>query len=192
MITLQKMPKKKKSKPIEDGIEFDSQEEVQFYYWLQELWSAGYIQWFEKVTDSIEICPKITTSATKSGKTKEKTVFRPLTYTPDFKIKWHRKAIGLFSDRHLSSDLIFIDDWQESIIDVKGKFAGVYNNSGLTFPIIQKVLYNFRGIYIQKIIPEDLFKMTFLPEKLFKTKTGKDKSWKFPKTTLEEYLKNAN
>ena len=186
------MPKKKKKKWIEDGIEFDSQEEIHFYLWLDELKSAGYVKKFKKVTDSITICePYVDTVVKKSKERVKKTVFRSLSYTPDFEIVWNESAMNKFCLHDHSDEKIVVDSKMKSIIDVKGKFSGVYNNSGVTFPIVQKVLWTFKGILIQKIIPENLFESTFLPAKLFKTKTGKEKTWKFAKVTLEEYLKNA-
>lgn len=184
---------KKKKKPVEDGIEFDSQEEIQFYYWLSELKSAGFVKNFKKVTDNIEICPKFSSVVKKlNGKIGETTIFRPLTYTPDFEIIWSDKSVGIFITNGFDEGKIHVNSLMKSIIDVKGKFAGVYNNSALTFPIVQKVLHNYMNVFVQKVIPENLFEVTFLPRKLFKTKTGKEKTWKFAKIPLEDYLKNAD
>ena len=187
------MAKKKKKQWVEDGIEFDSQEEIHFYLWLKELKEAGYVKKFKKVTESITICdPYVDLVAKAGGKKTKKTILRSLSYTPDFEIEWTPVAFGIFCDSCHFEGRLVCDGSEKSIVDVKGKFSGVYNNSGLTFPIIQKVLWHFKGILVQKVIPEELFEVTFLPQKLFKTKTGKDKSWRFPKVNLEEYVKNVN
>lgn len=186
------MSKKKKKKWIEDGIEFDSQEEIHFYLWLSELKSAGFIKKFKKVTESIVICePYVDTVVKKSKERVKKTILRSLSYTPDFEIVWNESAMNKFCLHDHSDGKIVVNSSMKSIIDVKGRYSGVYNNSGVTFPIIQKVLWQFKGILTQKIIPEELFEATFLPEKLFKTKTGKDKTWRFAKITLEEYVKSC-
>lgn len=187
------MSKKKKSKRIEDGIEFDSEEEIQFYLWLNELKSAGYIKKFKKVTESIVICePYVDTVVKKSKDKVKKTVFRSLSYTPDFEIIWNESAMNKFCLHDHCDGKIYVNSAMKSIIDVKGRYSGIYNNSGVTFPIIQKVLFAFKGIFVQKIIPDELFASSFLPEKLFKTKTGKDRSWRFAKITLKECIKDAN
>jgi hypothetical protein len=164
-----------------NGLIFDSNEEIQVYLYLLELKKSKFCD-FDHHLEPIVICP-----SQKVGK-KKKTLFRELTYTPDFKIRWQKSALGLFYKE--------IDDFtgkeyflgQETYIDVKGSFAGQRNSSAVSFPIKQKVVYHFLNIYVSKVIPSDLFRDTFLPDSLRLTKTGKVKTWKFNPKTLKEYL----
>ena len=51
-----------------------------------------------------------------------------------------------------------------------------------------KWLYQKYGIYTQVIIPERIFKKTFTPKLMLKTKTGKDRKLNFIVRSLEDYL----
>ncbi|HNG97786.1 MAG TPA: hypothetical protein PLW93_05930, partial [Candidatus Absconditabacterales bacterium] len=130
-----------------------------------------------------------------------------LNYTADFAIVGAKKAEGVFARTQFttgasvstdSSRLHYADaelalsvDVVESninaqqtdilgvsYVDVKGKFIGVNNNSALTFPIIQKLMYHDiinSGVYINKIKPlaaRGLFNYTFTPDSYIYRKDG--------------------
>lgn len=173
-----------------DGISFDSNEEVQFYFWLSELRDKGICS-FERTTESVEICPPL-----KVVKGKNVSILRNLSYTPDFKITWNKENnklhsplssefVSLFYHSHLNEEL------HESIVDVKGAFASQRNSTGIKFPLLQKVLAHYNNLYVNKIIPEELFRATFVPQKLLLTKTGKTKKWNFNVRSLDEYWRNS-
>lgn len=181
----------------------DSNEELHFCYFLNELKEHGYIKEWYKNYDSMEIIPK-QTGMIFSTKNIQKSFFitHSLSYTYDFKIVWNNKAEDIFYFRNNSkiskkkSDIIFYiytsnKDEVVSFIDVKGTFG--YGNSAITFPIIQKILLHFYKIYIQKIVPIDLFRKTFLPEILRYKKNGELRIEAKRTITLKEFInKNKN
>ena len=87
-----------------------------------------------------------------------------------------------------------IDILGVSYVDVKGKFIGVNNNSALTFPIIQKLMYHdviSSGVYINKIKPlaaRGLFNYTFTPSAYIHRKDGNKRTVVFKTRTYSEYL----
>lgn len=167
-----------------EGITFDSEEEYQFYLYLQELENEKLI--FDiKHQVNRELIPKVDGT---DGK-KKKSLLRNLSYTSDFEFQWNQKAFDLgIVSKYPYVGKIFTANQIGSIVDVKGKFVARNNNSGITFPVIQKVMMSRLNLYVQKIVPEDLFRATFLPKPLWKTKTGKNKTWHFVKRTLKDYL----
>lgn len=54
-----------------------------------------------------------------------------------------------------------------SYVDVKGSFTGLHNNSAITFPIKQKLMWDKHSIYVNKVIPNSgsncLFQESFYP-----------------------------
>jgi len=76
------------------------------------------------------------------------------------------------------------------VVDTKGGFAGLNNNSAITFPIKQKLLWHKKEIYAQKIIPRDWFAKTWIPKKCLITKLGKvsKSAWKLKCKTIEEVM----
>lgn len=168
-----------------DGIKYDSEEEWQFSLFCQELVDAGILRRFDRA-ESIELIPHVTV---KNGK-KSRVLLRALNYTPDFNLLWAKPSklwdvpgstapFWINNDRRLGP---------VSTIDVKGRFGGPHNNSAVTFPLVQKVLYHTQGVYVQKIVPRELFPLTFLPRRLELTKTGRRRKWMGSPVSLDEYL----
>jgi ribosomal protein S8 len=179
----------------------DSNEEKMMCHYLEELQKNGYIKPFKKNTKSMEIFPsrkeKIEYLDKKNEvKNLEKHFLHGLSYTYDFMIEWLPKAknifyVNIFNDfakdrKTISKVPFFCLENDISIIDVKGSFAGRNNNSAITFPIIQKLLYD-GDIYVQKIIPKKLFQKTFVPPKELLTPTGKTRKFNFPIKLLKDY-----
>lgn len=97
-----------------------------------------------------------------------------------------------------------IEDFYNYIfIDVKGAYTKQFNSS-ITFPDRQAMLYNYLGVYVNKIIVFDnkvkskcLFAKTFTPKKvidemIYKRDTGNNKvgdtKIKYKIVTIDEYL----
>lgn len=191
---------KKKKLISYKGQKLDSNEELQFCHYLEELEKNKYIKPFKKNTESMELCEAVKEDINyrdKKGnlKTLNKHFLHNLSYTFDFMIEWLPKAKNVFyiniKDTAPSKETIqtvpfYCLEKNTSIIDVKGSFAGRNNNSAITFPIIQKLLYD-GDIYVQKIIPKKLFQKTFVPPKELLTPTGKTRKFNFPIKLLKDY-----
>jgi hypothetical protein len=187
-----------------------SAEEYWYSKWLDKLIEEGYVESYEyqvpiAVIDDVSISPLWKLNG--------------INYTADFKIYWTSKALGVFfttekglpdvklraSDSkrlHYATALNYIEEkdgvdvngvmyW--SYVDVKGKFAGKNNNSAITFPLVQKMIYKLHNIYVQKIVPFaalGLFNYTFTPSDYAITKTGKTRKTLFKVRDLDTYIKS--
>lgn len=177
-------------------MKFDSKDEEIFSWWLEEARNANLIVGWERwdTESSIEILPTVTKTVIKQLKTKkkyiEKVLLRNLSYTPDFQFLVERD--GLFH-RELFPDSKFTGKYVTVIVDVKSSVGNAYGNNqtAVTFPIIQKILYHLSGIYVYKVTLKKLFKETWCPYKAYwmnnrkiptKTSLGKKS------LTIQEYL----
>lgn len=187
-----------------NGVILDSYEEYQFVMYLKDLKQNNYIKNFEKNTISLEIYPAAKIDIKYLNKKniiniKEKHLLHNLSYTYDFKIEWLPKAknvfyinlieIFTFNEKLINKIYFHCLESDVSYIDVKGSFAGRNNNSAITFPIIQKILFS-KGQFIQKVIPKKLFKETFVPQKELLTSTGKIRVFNFAIKTIKEYAES--
>jgi hypothetical protein len=78
-----------------------------------------------------------------------------------------------------------------SVIDVNGTFAGPHNNSAVTFTLYQKWVYQKYNIYVQKIIPDNLFKESFTPIKYLLTdKSGRARKIDYKTISISQYLES--
>lgn len=209
-----------------NGILMDSNEEVYFAHWLDEAKDAGWVEKWAYVTKPFLICPYVRLPYIKTTQLKTKvkeeykefTLLHDLEYTPDFKVKWTDKGMERFvsyaagHERHNYGNpksMFFCGYWQvkdmslstTTWVEVKPKWD--FHQKTARFSVIQKVLWHFKHIFVDLIIPEDLFRDTFLPKEIckdFKYKknpTGKQKGikkigdWKVQWTpkTLAEYIK---
>lgn len=128
-------------------------------------------------------------------------VLNPLVYTPDFVIYWNQKARGKFVfltgdtiPEAITSTLqrmffgrcgretVLYDEGKETqyietVIEIKGTFAARHNSSAITFPIIRKIMFQERGIFVNKVMPmhktKGIFAKTFTPLTYFKTEKSK-------------------
>lgn len=195
---------------------FKSELEYTFCLFLEQLQEEGFIQEFGYETIKFKLSPSVYSYYLKQLKTKikeeEEFLMRENTYQPDFPIKWSEKAKNLFYlDRNvpitckitdipfrLSKDSVFVGEENlTTYVEVKPIFEGKLNSSK-EFPLIQKQLWQDQGIFVQKIKPENLFKETFVPDKLIASNVYQKQSkfgtrgsskYKFNVRTLEEYLK---
>jgi hypothetical protein len=139
----------------------------------------------------------------KKTKTKhvEKFLMHPHNYQADFLLYWNPSWEGRFFmtlDGWLDLNYPFIANMSTkkvpyTVVDVKGSFAGKHNNSAVTFPLDQKWVYNKHKIYVQKIIPKDLFKETFIPRKYEITNvSGKKRKIAFKPKFIEQYIESLS
>ncbi len=182
----------------------DSEEELFFCYWMEELKEAGYINEFSRIEDPILIFDKVSFDFFIRGKKEVKplikSILRPLSYTPDFFISWTEKADSVFiairNNEYYAVSfkkcIFYTEEDMTSVIDVKGTFRNPRILTATTFPIIQKILA-YKGIYVQKIVPfgkSGLFAKTFTPNQYNFTPTGKFKKIPWKVLNLNQYLNN--
>lgn len=184
-----------------EGVFYKSKEEIYFVWYLTELKTANLIKSF-KTPEPLQLLFPVSIDIVveKNGKRKLKAkhLLNDVTYRADFEIVWRREAEGRFFDTITSEPKsvwkdcpfranrhIFLPSAEEnpvSLIDVKGGFKGIHNNSAITFPIISKLLWNTTGWYVNKIIPKELFEKSFTPMRYFYTDSGdsvRKRTWKF-------------
>ena len=159
---------KKKTKLTFDGIEFDSQEELDFFWWCQEAQTHGFIERFDYHPESYKLSARASVKVLKEMKTKTKEVdkflLHPHEYTPDF-IIYATDRFGVLNHKLFSLDNLTF------YIDVKGGFS-IYNNER-EFSLNQKWIWQAYGIFINKLVPKAFFKQNFCPGRAAVTKTGK-------------------
>jgi hypothetical protein len=175
---------------------YRSKEELYFSWWLDELKEADYINSWEYEPKSFTLIDKVKYGWSKQLKTKEKhmesTLLNDLCYTPDFRIQWSHKGCNspfVWQYKSKRSHAFSILIGEVSYIDVKGTFDR--NKSNSTFSIIQKVMYDKRGILVEKVVPQKLFEKTFTPKRYLLTDGGgQARKIKWKVKSLEEYLDN--
>ena len=173
----------------------DSLEEQYILWYFLELKEAGYI---EEVTKgfSIELYPKVTYSVPRVSKTgKElkpniKILLGNKSYTPDFVVKWKSKALddGIICENF--NFPFYVDRDFQSTIEVKPNYD-VKGISTREFKSTQKIAYHALGLYVQCVIPEELFKTTFTPKRYLKCTLNNKQNRKLNYTprTLEDWIK---
>lgn len=195
-----------------NGIIFDSREEVWFAMWCQELKTAGYIQYWNKVTEPLPIIEPLEIEYIKKTQLKTKvrhenktfTLLKGLEYTPDFRVEWTIKGFQTFvsamnenikPDRWFFAGPSYPGSPRPSLvghIEVKPTFD--QHGKTARFSIMQKIIWKTQEIFVDLIVVEDLFEGTFMPKEAmpeFKYKkaprTGQWKC-KYKPKTLEEYV----
>ncbi len=172
-----------------NGVKYRSKEEIYFSWYLDGI---------KKYTDSIEYEPysievikkKRVKFFREETKPNDCHLLREFSYTPDFVIKWN--STPAFSGDslsylwHICSDRRFnpkhdiycniVDKGHIeyiSYIDVKGKAT---KRNPASFPIKQKIIYQMKGLYVQKIVPKEFFKaIDSYPERYLWADGGKQK-----------------
>ena len=177
----------KKQKPTYKGVEYDSQEEIEIAMWIEEAIEAGLIM--PKVIyqpEAYELSPKQTKTVLRQLKTKskqvEKHLLHPHKYTADFYFKLTMKG------ERLNMPFIINENTGGVVIDVKGAFN--QHGGDREFSINQKWTYEKYGVYVNKVIPEKLFKSTWCPQGARLTSKTRQIKKKYAKCkTIEEFLK---
>jgi len=163
--------------------DFKSDEEFWVYSWLKEAEQNNLVADIEYQPDPYELCPRASVHIEKRLKTKTKIVdkflFHPHQYTPDFDFIIVPEIAHLFTSPEFHTLRI--------IIDVKGSF----NKWGdpKQFSINQKWVWDKFGIYVEKIVPEKLFKKSWVPEECRLTPIQKKPVKKYVGVkTISEFL----
>ena len=195
-------------KNIYKGIIFDSREEVWFAMWCEELKQAGLIRYWHKEIESIEVIPSYSLQYNKITELKTRTkaeaksfkLLNNLSYTADFEISFTNEGFDIFVspiNENIKPDRYFFcyNPKNMCIIEVKPSFD--QHGKTARFSLLQKMIWHNLGIFVDLIIPEDLFRDTFMPQEAisdFKIKRATAKKrvgeWKtsyIPKT-LKQFL----
>lgn len=134
----------------------DSDEEKEFYEWLLEAEKFGLVSEIEYHEHEFELSEKFTMKVEKKLKTKTKIVdkflLHPHKYTPDFVFKWH-------GDKEL---FIISEQDGNCYVDIKGSFGKWHDDK--QFSVNQKWVYKEYNIFVNKVVPSDLFIKTWVPE----------------------------
>ena len=188
---MSKTKKKKKYEEEVNGLPVDSIGEVYFAWYFEELKQSGYVQDYKRgqsylLSDSL-INNYVVQLKTKS-KPMHEVVLMGHSYNLDYEVTWTDLGVKHFCNKfgEKFTKPFVCDSNNKSYFECKPQFN--YANMGRLATINIKWLYQKYGIYTQVIIPETIFKKTFTPKLMLKTKTGKDRKLNFKVRSLEEYL----
>lgn len=135
------------------GIILDSTEEKEFYVWCEEAVDHGVISGFVYHPCTFELSkPEKYPGFNAKGKPAMRSLVAKHGYTPDFLLEGVEKLP--LEKRYRNSGSVYID--------TKGTFQK--NGGGTVFSIDQKWVYQKYGIYVHKVIPEEFFRQTWVPE----------------------------
>lgn len=182
-------------------MEYRSEEEKYFSWWLDELVSIGIVNRYMYESNTFTLSkaksyPLLTIMKTKT-KLVEKSLLEGHEYTPDWCIEWNEQYLNRFfrliNDETCTVKCPFYairstkDNKPYSFFETKGSFDR--GNMTRLFRITQKWLYDKYGLYVDLLKIPDLFKKTWTPDKYLKTnKTGQPRTINFPVRSLNEYL----
>lgn len=192
-----------------NGEMFDSEGEVMFAIWLNELRKAKIVDvWYKCktpfiLTEGLKINYETITKLKTKTKIvqRSKTLLRPSEYTPDFKVVFvdeYNDLLSYLDELNFNPNGLFYtnETYPFAYFEVKPDWD--QNNMERLFVNNQKFVWNNLRIFVNLIEPIELFKRTFIPIALleeFKYKTNKTGKWskgdwkvKFKPKTLEEFL----
>ena len=200
------MPKGKKSFWY-NGIEFDSEEEIEFQKFLEECEKYDLVDYHKYQPDTYTIAPKAYRTVTKRFKTKpdrkeQKHLFHPHVYTPDWEVCFTPKFFDCFPGHKL---LIEDTDTSEAaepdfrgrgrcLVDIKG--AWNMHGGERIFPIHQKLMWSLHKRLVNKIFPREFFRrLSVVPDgvkwmKNRKQKTSK-RAYQFVETFEDKHANKA-
>ena len=180
--------------------DFDSDEELYFSWYLNQLRNAGYIDnWdkFENVNESYPLTEGLKRQYVLpmkrvADKIKYQDILKPSIYTPDFKIWWTPKARGIFvTDLNIESTekitTPFICQDGISIVETKGN----HDNNNMTRLAINNIKFAYQkfGVYIDIVKVPTIFKNSFTPDRYLLTdKTLRKRKINYGIRSLPEFV----
>jgi len=182
---------------------FDSKEELYFYWWLEELKKNGYVNQIKHEPLAF-LFPGLTTEytdrSTKKGTVKETVLISDSKYTCDFYIEWNQKARGLFYDLMIdnSKDKPVYNKSIRKILahDFTGKHISYieikpsFDKNNMTRLVKTKIAWtmDIHNVFVNLIKIPDWFKYSFTPKRyLITDNTKKPRKIKYQVTTLDEF-----
>jgi hypothetical protein len=171
----------------EKKMNYDSNEELYFSWWLDELLEAEIVLKYNRALPIQLSEPvkrwehkKYITKVRKEERLKsvQKTILQAHIYTPDFVVLFRPNFAEKIGLDCVNTGL--------AIIEVKGNYDS--NNMTRLFKINQKWVYSKTGELINLVKVPDIFEKTFTPKKYLLTdKTKKARRINFKVRTLEEF-----
>ena len=184
-------PKKEEKQKYYKGLAVDSEGEIHFIQYMDELKEAGYIEYYERGL-SYMLSDSLSNNYAVQLKTRSKPMRQNIlmghSYNYDFNIKWAEKGIKYFVNR-------FGEKWEKpflinsknmSFIECKPAFD--FQNMTRLAVLNVKWMWDKHKIFIQMVKNIELFEKTFTPKAYEKTKTGKTRDIKHTFRTLEQYI----
>lgn len=177
------------------GLPIDSDGEIHFIMWMEELKQAGFIKSYQRgdtIILSNPVANKYEIQSKKLKKTKTENILMGHSYSWDFTIDWSEEGLKYFVNR-------FGEKWEKpfiinaksmSFIESKPDFD--YKNMSRLATLNIKWVWEKYGMFIQIVKNIQLFEETFTPKAYLITKTGKDRTVKHTIRTLEDYLETVN
>jgi len=170
---------------------FDSSEELHFYWYIHELYDKGIIKSANLQPKSFVLNKPFIIDKTKPmkkvpDKIIQKTIIPEKVYTSDVKIIWNETV----KDTPLN-DIFYthiIEDKITSYVEVKGTFD--MHNMIRIFKTNQAVVWDKYDIYVNLVQVPTIFKNTFTPDRYLyqDVRTDKKRLIKFKTITLNEFL----
>lgn len=161
---------------------YESNEELYFLYWCEELIKNKIIlpniergKTFvlsEPALEQIEIIKQFKKGVKKLIKYKK--FLREHVYTNDFTIYIREDKIDLFNFKYAGNKIVNEISYLKVYFEIKPFYD--QNNMTRIFSINQKWVFDKYGQFINLFIPEKQFINTFFPKKYLYTKTGKTKN----------------
>jgi len=188
----------------------ENQQEEYFYYWLEELYDNGYIDYIEPERLSFNLNDELEINYLDSkDKLKSKKLIKKRSYTPDFIFIFNDKSENIFFYKENNKSCTFpsISDkiLNKIYVDTKGEYTKHYSSS-ITFGDRQVMMWYKHNIFVQIVKPyireegkKSLFEETFTPKKVIQKekylkdipnrniKKG-DSKIKFKVKTLKEFI----
>lgn len=173
--------------------QYDSDEEVYFVWWLEEMVKNGFINQWSRARE-FELSKPVKREYKKKLKTKVKKelehVFSGSNYTPDFEIEWNKSAVGKFVT-NWESDFkkktrFYCNGNLISVVEIKGSF----DNRNMTRLVNQNIKWMFQlyNIPVQLVKVPNIFKETFTPERYLKTNlSNRERKINFEIKSIKKY-----
>lgn len=151
-----------------DGFIFDSEEEVEFYYWLKEALNLGFISEFEHHSNIYKLISKSKVPCSTAIFKQGYLTLQDCEYELDFRFK-PTLSFEQFYHKLIPHD----DGW--IYVDTKGDFKG----GDTVFSIKQKLMYVKYNIYVNRVVPLKFFGDTWRPVSAGLTKVKKEVQKKY-------------
>jgi hypothetical protein len=166
---------------------FDSNEELYFSWWLDELVESGFVLEYKRgseflLSDSVKATVEVEYQTKKRKETKTKLVEKHLLgghiYTADFNVLFRPSFAEKCGFNH---------DSGLAIIEIKNDHDA--NNMTRLFKVNQKWIYQKYGMIVNLVKIPSFFKNTFTPERYLLTdKTMKPRKLKYKPRLLKQFL----